>query len=1317
MSVYSRRASAVRSFRAALAAAIAHAFGGSAAPTLGVAGRGAVVLGRRLCLALAGALAIGLLSTSAAYAYGVVGTFDQGNFNLGVAVDPSSGDVYVANFESGIEKYSASGSDLGAFGGCASEFCMSVAVDPVNGDVYEYDSSGPTIDVVDPTGALVTSFPVSGPAFVAVQIATDSAGNVYYPNQTADTVQEFSSSGTLLNTFSGTGSVGAFSAPQGVAVDSNGDLYVADTGNGRVVEIAGSSGASDPNGAQSVLDSGGSQNVAVDPATGDVFVLDLNGADSCGSEGSPCYHALAYHSDGTQFADFGAGTISNSNNINNKPNFLAVSGATGDVYISDNGNAEVFIYAGVPAVATGQATSLSGSGARLNGTVNPSGFQVSTCEFEYVDQADYNPSASDPYSAGATAACVPAAASIPPDSNDHAVTADITSLSADTTYHFRLDAANSKGTGDGTDQTFTTAAKPSIDAAYYSQTPGPTTIDLVARIDPNRADTTYHFEYGTTTSYGTTVPVPDADIGSGSSDATVIQFVTGLTPGATYHWRVVAVNSVGTTTGIDQTFTPGASSCPNAQLRTGYSASLPDCRAYELVSPPDKNGGQVGFAPGGFPTLGQASSDGDRAVYTSPTAFADAQSGPSEQFYLSARTASGWSTDALLPPQATNTVTSDINGPLFADFSADLLHGTLVDGGGSLTDLGQDSPPLVSGEPQGFINLFHWSLGDSFQLLTNVSPPNQAPVFYRPQFEGASADYSHVLFQANDALLPNAPANTENVYEWVDGTLQLVNILPNGQPDPNGSSAGEPQPTGGGSIRNALSADGLRAAFQDGSGGPIYVRVDGTSTVAASASQKTNGSGPGGSDPCGSGGTFDATMSTDGAYMFFESAAELTNDAYTGSCDQRNNLYRYDISTGALTDLTVDTQPSDPNGAQVDGIVGLSDDGSYVYYVAEGVLAAGASSGQENLYVSHDGATSFIATLSGRDYPDWESGNARVTPDGTHLAFESQAPLTGYDSTDVNTGAADTEVYLYDAGSGALSCVSCNPSGAPPTGSATIGGFETQSLEDVQENRYDPRNLSDDGARVFFTTADALVPQDVNGAQNVYEWERADTGGCQTPGTTGGCVALISTGQSPDDSVFEDASASGDDAFFLTYQQLVAQDGDTAADLYDARVGGGLATQNAQPPAPCRGAGCRGQTTQPPPAVTAASVTFTGPGNVTSPPPPAKVSVLTRVVHRSTFFVRVKVPAKGRITITGAGIKTVRKSVSKAGTYRLRVTLTAKETKALKRKLKLKLRVTYGPAGGTASSATVSLTVEPAVSRKHATRARRAALRNRGGVR
>jgi len=131
-------------------------------------------------------------------------------------------------------------------------------------------------------------------------------------------------------------------------------------------------------------------------------------------------------------------------------------------------------------------------------------------------------------------------------------------------------------------------------------------------------------------------------------------------------------------------------------------------------------------------------------------------------------------------------------------------------------------------------------------------------------------------------------------------------------------------------------------------------------------------------------------MSTDGAYMFFESAAELTNDAYTGSCDQRNNLYRYDISTGALTDLTVDTQPSDPNGAQVDGIVGLSDDGSYVYYVAEGVLAAGASSGQENLYVSHDGATSFIATLSGRDYPDWESGNARVTPDGTHLAFESR---------------------------------------------------------------------------------------------------------------------------------------------------------------------------------------------------------------------------------------------------------------------------------------------------------------------------------------
>jgi hypothetical protein len=147
-------------------------------------------------------------------------------------------------------------------------------------------------------------------------------------------------------------------------------------------------------------------------------------------------------------------------------------------------------------------------------------------------------------------------------------------------------------------------------------------------------------------------------------------------------------------------------------------------------------------------------------------------------------------------------------------------------------------------------------------------------------------------------------------------------------------------------------------------------------------------------------------------------------------------------------------------------------------------------------------------------------------------------------------------------------------------------------------------------------------------------------------------------------------------------------------DVYDARIGGGF----PPPPqlAPCSGDGCQGGLSAPPSPPTAASLTFAGPGNallgaVTTTAP---VKVLSRVVRGSRFSLTVSVPGAGRITIAGAGIRTVRRSVSGAGTYRLKVSLTAQARKALKRKLKLRLGVGYAPASGQSSRATVALTVK-----------------------
>jgi len=239
-----------------------------------------------------------------------------------------------------------------------------------------------------------------------------------------------------------------------------------------------------------------------------------------------------------------------------------------------------------------------------------------------------------------------------------------------------------------------------------------------------------------------------------------------------------------------------------------------------------------------------------------------------------------------------------------------------------------------------------------------------------------------------------------------------------------------------------------------------------------------------------------------------------------------------------------------------------------------------------------------------------------------------------------------------------------------------------------------------DGGRAFFESPDALVSSDTNGKFDVYEWEN-------------GRVTLLSTGRGDADSYFADASQSGDDAFFVTRDRLVGQDQDNNYDLYDVRVNGGLAGQSLPvPPPPC-GEDCQGVPSDQPSGPLAASVAFSGPGNATTSSL-ATATVLTHVVRGSHFSVKVKVPGKGQLTISGSGIRTVRRSVASAGSYRLRVALTpgARGELLHKHKLKLRLRVGYVPANGTASAARVMLTVKRGVPN----RARRAS-RDRGGSR
>ncbi|HZE16478.1 MAG TPA: hypothetical protein VE197_12620, partial [Mycobacterium sp.] len=295
---------------------------------------------------------------------------------------------------------------------------------------------------------------------------------------------------------------------------------------------------------------------------------------------------------------------------------------------------------------------------------------------------------------------------------------------------------------------------------------------------------------------------------------------------------------------------------------------------------------------------------------------------------------------------------------------------------------------------------------------------------------------------------------------------------------------------------------------------------------------------------------------------------------------------------------------------------------SHVYFVSEEALATGATYGEPNLYLDDEGALTLVRTLpvaDGTNHAYFSPSVAsplpimratRVSPDGRYFAFQSTGNLTGYDNTDAVTGESDLEVYLYDAEAGKLTCVSCNPSGARPEGQPQLPPYAPPRvgttmfraaawLPTWETSVYAPNALMANGGRVFFNSFDPLVPQDVNGAQDVYEWEAPGTGRCAEASPTfsaqdEGCVSLISSGESPQKSEFLDASANGRDVFFETSASLLPQD-PGLIDVYDAREGGGF-------PQPFHTAACEGETCQNTPAApndpTPGSATYKGPGNV-----------------------------------------------------------------------------------------------------------------------
>jgi hypothetical protein len=782
------------------------------------------------------------------------------------------------------------------------------------------------------------------------------------------------------------------------------------------------------------------------------------------------------------------------------------------------------------------------------------------------------------------------------------------------------------------------AASPAVVKAAWASGVESDYVTLEGEVEPAGTETTYRFEYGTSTAYGSSVPVPDGDIGSGEAVVTVSQQITGLSADTTYHYRLVATRGTETEDGSDQTFTTFAL----------VSDSLPDGREYELVSPPDKNGGTVdeGIAYGQVEVPLEASEDGTAVTYASSSGFEDsgevAKANVYLSNYLSRRGPSGWSTQDITLPVETK-------GPRLPLGSIDNTYEAMA------PDLSvgfalSDSQLLPGSFPGCMMPYRRDNTTGATQALSPVSCAGYGvggASYEVSEFAGATNDFSHIVFSTNAPLTESAghePGIDGNLYEWAGGQLRLVDILPDGQvPAPGaevtfGSGPPQLEPeevefSSDQNVNHVISADGSRVFWTDETEDALYARVNGTSTILLSGSEKTNGTGPGGTDPMGAQLPVYQGASTDGSKVFFTSKAELTNDANTGdpaTCgDCGTDLYMYDFDKPEgerLTDLTAD--PSGPTGAQVTGVAGMSEDGSYVYFTANGVLGSDTTSkercGTESscIYVWHEGTgTRAVAAGGGSVFIHYYQGHvekevseylkdsvasadpqeraSRVSSNGLFFAFEVESQGSG-------------EVYLYSAGDNLVVCASCNPTGARATGSSEVpyrpGGFTNAALtaattEDGgwETQFYQQRYLTDEG-RLFFDSSEALSPRDTNGQIDVYEYEPPGVGDCTVSSpafteVTHGCVSLISGGFSSEPSAFIDASANGNDVFFVTRDQLVPADRDQAVDLYDARVGG--IASLAEPP-PCESSdACKpGPTPQPTMFGAPASATFSGAGNI-----------------------------------------------------------------------------------------------------------------------
>ncbi len=847
------------------------------------------------------------------------------------------------------------------------------------------------------------------------------------------------------------------------------------------------------------------------------------------------------------------------------------------------GTGQEFPTSTVPVVADGEAKNVTASGAELTATVNPEGLQVTRCKFEYGTSTAY----------GSKARCEPKLEEIGHGSEPVPVSARITGLHPNTTYHWRLHVEDKNGEAFASGHTF-------VYPTTASELPDHRAYELVTPVHKNGAlfgDDFY-------------------DVPTG-----VAEGPEGLHPGPSrvIGWSIQCV--------------PGTESCTGERGSTGepyaFTRAATGWQTTALAPPATQYSANSAWL---------WSADEGTALFSLPTGPA----GEDEWYSRSsagAFSAIGPSTPTPLPQDPVNpyqlnvkTGTADLSHVVWetdpsqgGDWPFDQ---TAAKGGRSLYE--------YAGVREGTHNEVPLLVGvtgtsGSTELISDCATTLGGDHGTSPNhWNATSADGRTVYFTAYPPVggeTCTAPPVNE-LYARVDGE----------QADAHTAAISEPQALVPGvraecgsaeceqntSVANQ-STDWRNATF-------LGASEDGSDAVFASEQQLTDG----------------ATQGSENLYL-----SECTSECEQGG-EQRT-----------LIDLSAPEQSGEGGGGpRVQGLTAISADGSHVYFVAQGVLtseerpgckrefeAAGASeeegchakSGADNLYLYAEGHVAFVARLAADDaatvnHQDWdleeEVETPNVTPDGRFLVFVSHGDLT----PGTHSGGTN-QVFRYDAQTEDLIRVSIGQDGFDDDGNAgarsglgtTIvpAGFGGAQLGPA---RGDP-TMANDGARIFFQSSAALTPHalngEVDGAQNVYEWEQEGVGSCPS-GQSAGCIYLISDGH--DTSSARDGcedvtditsavclvgvDATGDNVYFTTADQLVPSDTDTQVDVYDARIcepeHGNPCVTEPPPTFPCIGEQCHGIPEPTPSLLAPGTASFNGEGNVASSAPYSSPKTTTK---------------------------------------------------------------------------------------------------------